>query len=417
VRRIGLLLALTLMIAACAGDDAATTTTTPPETTTTAPATTTTTSTTLPPETTTTEPAPPPPPPPLDTVALAWEEVAAGFDQPIFVAQRPGDDRLLVVDQSGRIHGLPTGGGDRAIVLDISGRVSFGGERGLLGAAFHPDDPSRLFTHYSRSGDGATVVAEYRFPPGSASVVDRDSERPLLVVPQPAGNHNGGMVAFGPDGMLYVALGDGGGGGDPFRQGQNPTTLLGALLRIDVDGDPYGIPPDNPFADGERGAPEVWAYGLRNPWRFSFDGDDLWIADVGQGDWEEVNVVTVGDAGANFGWPVLEGTHCFDGPASLCADNDFVDPVFEYTIRGVSRCAITGGYVYRGSAIPELAGAYLFGDHCTGEIMALRLEDGEVVDPVVFGSTGERITSFGTDLADEVYVVTVRAVYRLTAGG
>jgi glucose/arabinose dehydrogenase len=411
VRRVTVAVALVLLVTACSDDDGAVTTTAPPivattSTTQAAP------TTTAPPETTTTTT----PPTPLDELAVDVIEVASGFDQPTFVEAREGDDRLFVVDQPGRIHAVDSGG-EVTVVLDISARVGFGDERGLLGLAFHPGDPSRMFVHYSRASDGAGVIDEHRFPLGAGGA-DPEATRTILVVPQPAGNHNGGMLAFGPDGMLYAAFGDGGGVGDTYRQGQNPSTLLGAILRLDVDsGDPYAIPPDNPFAGGEQGAPEVWAYGLRNPWRFSFDGDDLWIADVGQADWEEVNLVSVGDGGANFGWPVLEGTDCFAGPADLCADNDFVHPVHEYTIRGVGRCAVAGGYVYRGSASPGLAGAYVFGDYCSGEIMALRVDGGVVAEHRVFPSIGERITSFGTDLAGELYVVTVRALYRVVATG
>jgi glucose/arabinose dehydrogenase len=414
VRRapLGFAIALVLVVAACTDDDEATPTTTipisPATTTTTAPG-------TLPPETTTTTTEPPAPPPPLSQVSLDLIEVASGFDQPVFATGRPGDDRLYVADQVGRVHGMALDGSDPAVVLDISGRTVFGGEQGLLGLAFHPGDPTRMFVHYSRTGDGATVVEEYRLPEGAVEA-DPAPVRTLLTVPQPAGNHNGGMIDFGPDAMLYIALGDGGGANDQFGHGQDPSTRLGAILRIDVDGgDPYAVPGDNPFADGAGGAPEVWMYGLRNPWRFSFDGDDLWIADVGQGDWEEINLVGVGDGGANLGWPVLEGTSCFAGPPGLCADNDFVDPVFEYTISGVPRCAIMGGYVYRGSASPVLHGAYLFADHCTGEIMALRVEGGEVTEDRVFDSVGERVTSFGVDMGGEVYVVTMSAVYRVTA--
>jgi glucose/arabinose dehydrogenase len=409
MRRVALALTIGILVAACGGDDGTVTTPTTPimeTTSTTQPPT-----TTAPPETTTTTTAPSVP---LDDLTLDVIEVASGFDQPTFVEAREGDGRLFVVDQSGRIHAVDPDG-VVSVVVDISARVGFGGERGLLGLAFHPGEPSRMFVHYSRASDGAGVVDEHRFPVG-APAADPEPTRTILVVPQPAGNHNGGMLAFGPDGMLYVALGDGGGSDDQFRQGQNPATLLGAILRLDVDsGEPYAIPPDNPFADGEWGAPPVWAYGLRNPWRFSFDGDDVWIADVGQGDWEEVNLVSIGDGGANFGWPVLEGTHCFAGPADLCADNAFVDPIHEYTIRGVGRCAIAGGYVYRGADSPGLMGAYVFGDHCSGEIMALRVDAGGVVEHRVFPSIGERITSFGTDISGELYVVTVRAVYRVVA--
>ncbi|MEX2322965.1 MAG: PQQ-dependent sugar dehydrogenase [Acidimicrobiia bacterium] len=413
--------AAAVAIAACTAEPTSSDSTT----TTLLPTTTVPTTTTVPddPPTTTTEPISGP----LDDITIQLETVGTGFQQPILTLGREGDDHLFVVDQGGRIlaiHWLGPGHGTTFpyfSVLDLSSQVVFSGERGLLGAAFHPDDPTRLFVHYSRVGDGATVVEEYRVPvpffPTAAEDLNQLTKT-LLVIPQPARNHNGGSIEFGPDGFLYIALGDGGGGGDPFRTGQNAGALLGSILRIDVDGDPYAIPADNPFADGSAGAPEVWAYGLRNPWRISFDGDDLWVGDVGQGDWEEINRVSFSDAfGANFGWSVMEGTHCFGGPASLCDDNDFITPVFEYTIRGVSRCAVIGGYVYRGAAFPDLTGVYLYADYCTGELFGLRLDDnGTVVEQGTLIQIDEQITSLGTDAAGELFVLTSGGtVYLVTA--
>jgi glucose/arabinose dehydrogenase len=355
--------------------------------------------------------------------------VGDGFRQPTLTLGREGDDQLFVVDQDGRIsaiHWLGPGHGTTfpyTLVLDLSSQVVFRNEQGLLGAAFHPEDPTRLFVHYSRRGDGATVVEEYRFPIPTIQMAAEDLNqltKTLLVIPQPAGNHNGGSIEFGPDGFLYIALGDGGGSGDSFGTGQDPRTLLGSILRIDVDADPYAIPGDNPFADGSGGAQEVWAYGLRNPWRISFDGDDLWVGDVGQGDWEEINRVSFRDVfGANFGWSVMEGTHCFGGPPSLCEDNDFIAPVFEYAIRGVPRCAVMGGYVYRGAAFPDLHGMYLYADHCSGELFGLRLDDtGTVVEQGILLQIDDRITSLGTDAAGELFVLSASgSVYLITATG
>ena len=397
--------AVSIVIAACTteptSDDTAATTL---PTVTTVPAT----ATTTPgdPPTTTTEP----PGAPLTDLTLDLVEVAAGFDQPVLALPRSGDERLYVVDQSGRLWAVDPGG--QVLVLDISPRVGFGGERGFLGAAFHPEDPARLFVHYSRRDDGATMVEEYRFPTG-ADTVEPDPVATLLTVAQPAGNHNGGMLAFGPDGNLYIALGDGGGGGDQFRQGQDPFTVLGAILRLDVDSaSPYAIPADNPFADGEGGAPEVWLYGLRNPWRFSWDGQDLWIADVGQSTHEEVNLVTADDGGANLGWPAFEGSLCVEFQGARCQPDTMTMPVFEYGRDG-GRCSVTGGYVYRGTESSALWGAYVFGDYCSREIMALRVVDGTVTENRVIGTTDDGITSFGVDGSGELYVVTTRAVYRI----
>lgn len=358
-------------------------------------------------------PSPPDPTPfPLRTGpdALALELVADGFVRPLGVlAAGDGGDRLFVVEQDGVIRILDV---ERSVLpdpfLELTGRVESGGnEQGLLGLAFHPDHArnGRLFVNYTRQPDGATVVAEYRVA-ASGQRVDPGSERVLLEIPQPFANHNGGQLAFGPDGYLYVALGDGGGANDPRGNGQDPATLLGTLLRLDVDGSSpgraYAVPDDNPFADG-GGAAEVWAYGLRNPWRFSFDrrAGDLYIADVGQGGWEEVNRQPVDSAGGeNYGWPVMEGRHCT--AAEGCDQSPYALPIAEYPLDGA--CAIVGGHVYRGSAQPELVGVYLFADHCTGEVMTLQVDEGTITPKPVLQS-GLTVTSFGEDEAGEVYLV------------
>jgi glucose/arabinose dehydrogenase len=408
--RISIALGL-LLIAGCGDDTGASTTTTPLVATT---------STTAGDAATTTSPASgttvaPSDLIPLDAVGdLVLEPVGDGITFPIFVTARPGDDRLYVATQDGTVQSMNRDGSDLQQVLDIRGRVWFAGERGLLGLAFHPDDPERVFVHYSKSGDFSTAVVEFRMP-----IDGSDPERVQLILshPQPAPNHNGGMIAFGPDGYLYLALGDGGGGGDQYRNGQNPSTLLGAILRIDVDSDePYAIPMSNPFVDGAEGAPEVLFWGLRNPWRFSFDGDDMWIADVGQGDWEEINQIDLGRAGANLGWPIVEGTHCYEGPDTLCEDNDFSHPVYEYNHDG-GRCSVTGGYVYRGSNHPEVDGVYFFGDYCSSEVMAIRVEGGEVVDSRTFETGLEYLSSFGVDHDGELYLTAASGVYRISFEG
>lgn len=375
---------------------AATTTTTPTTTTTTAP-TTTTTTTTL----------------PLESISISLQTVAAGFERPILAIGRPGDDRLFVADQEGTVWAVR--GEARSLVLDLRDPVRYSGEQGLLGLAFHPEDPERMIVHYSDTA-GDTVVEEYRLPLGT----DRADPMPvqtILTVDQPASNHNGGMIAFGPDGLLYIGLGDGGGGGDPFRNGQDPSTLLGAILRLDLDGGaPYAIPAGNPFADGVDGAPEVWVYGLRNPWRFAFDGGDLWIGDVGQNRYEEIDRITIADGGANLGWPILEATHCYDASAGNCDDPTLVAPVHEYA-HGDSRCSVTGGLVYRGSDLPGLTGTYLFSDWCSGEIVALRIgADGSAITRVL-AVAGPGVASFGTDGAGEVYVMRGDAVLRIVPAG
>ncbi|GBD85375.1 soluble aldose sugar dehydrogenase YliI precursor [bacterium BMS3Abin02] len=362
-------------------------------TTTASPVSTTTTASPISPVSTTTTSLPP-------LQGIDFEVVATGLADPLFATAPPGDPRLFVVEQAGRVWMFD--GDERTLFLDIRDVVNRkGNERGLLGMAFHPnypDDP-RVFVDYTGSG-GKTVVASYRL---AGEVLDPASATVLLEIPQPAANHNGGMVAFGPDGYLYVAMGDGGAAGDKFGNGQRPDTLLAALLRLDVTPeDGYVIPSENPFVDG-GGAPEVWAYGLRNPWRFAFDDGLVYIADVGQEKYEEVDVAPVGGAGLNYGWPITEGVHCFK-PAKGCDTEGLTLPVLEYDHS--QGCSITGGYVYRGAAIPELDGAYFYSDFCSGWIRSFRYEDGMATDEQQWADSIGNVTSFGLDGDGELLVVT-----------
>jgi glucose/arabinose dehydrogenase len=331
----------------------------------------------------------------------------AQVDDPTAFATRRGDNTLYVTEQVGRVRAMRDGRLDPEPVLDITADVQSGGEQGLLGLTFSPDG-ARLYVHYTnRSGD--TRVDEYTM---SGPTPDPGTRREVLGAPGLQANHNGGEVDFGADGMLYIGLGDGGGAGDsgsghaPGGNGQSLDTLLGKILRIDPTpsgGRPYTIPPDNPFANG-GGRPEIWAYGLRNPWRFSWDRetDDLWIADVGQNAWEEIDFVGGGrGAGTNFGWNRLEGTHAFEGDPPPNA----VPPIFEYPLDQGGACAAIGGYVYRGSKIPALRGAYLYSDYCDSAIRALVEQDGRATDHRDLGPRGNQVTSFGEDADGELYVL------------
>jgi len=359
-------------------------------------------------------------------VRLSESQVTGGLVSPVFVTGAgTGDGRLYVVEQGGTVRVVEPDGSLRAEpFLDVSDRISSGGERGLLGLAFHPRYASngRLFVDYT-DRDGNTVVGELQRSAGDPLRADPATERVLLRIEQPYANHNGGMVAFGPDGYLYVGMGDGGSGGDPENRAQDPTKLLGKILRIDVDrtgdGAPYAIPSDNPYADGAGGRPEIWALGVRNPWRFSFDraAGDLWIGDVGQGAWEEVDrstQATGGGRGANFGWRLMEGFTCYD-PAEGCPTAGLTLPVAVYG-HDVG-CAVTGGYVYRGTGSPTLAGGYLFGDYCSGRIWALDAAGPARQDPVLLLEGGLSISSFGEGDNGELYITDISkgALYRLVA--
>jgi glucose/arabinose dehydrogenase len=343
---------------------------------------------------------------------LRYQAVATGLPFPTNLVPVPGGDRALLATKDGRVWELTGDTLAEEPLLDLRDRVRDSVEQGLLGLAVHPDRPGHLFVHYSAL-DGDTVLSEFR---SDGAGLDSSLERILLRLDQPASNHNGGQLAFGPDGMLYLGLGDGGGANDRFGQGQRPDTLLGTILRLDpAGGDPYGIPADNPFAGGEGGAPEVWAFGLRNPWRFSFDGDWIFIGDVGQNAFEEIDVVPVDPIGYNFGWPITEGLYCFD-PRSGCDPAGLTLPVLEIAHGDAGTCSVTGGVVYRGAAIPELDGHYLYSDFCGGYLRSFRWDGVEAVDRRDWtdqvGVPGQ-VVAFGVDPSGEVHVLTTDSVYRI----
>jgi glucose/arabinose dehydrogenase len=364
-----------------------------------------------------------PPGPTRGPARVLLVEVATGLAAPVGLTNAgDGTGRLFVVGQAGVIRVIAGGTVQASPFLDISSRVASGGERGLLGLAFHPRYAQNglLFVDYTRTRDGATVVSEFH---ASGEHADARSERIILVVDQPFANHNGGQLAFGPDGYLYIGLGDGGSEGDPQGNGQNTHALLGKILRIDVDhaagGKPYAVPADNPFApEGIRpgaGLPEIWAYGLRNPWRFSFDRrfGDLYIGDVGGSAEEEVDRQPADShGGENYGWNVMEGRECTSNP---CDQRPYVMPIVEY---GHDRgCAVTGGYVYRGTKQPALQGDYLFGDYCSGTVFSLQVDEGADT-PIAVLASGKRISSFGEGEDGEIYLVDIGSggVFRLVAG-
>ncbi|MCU0483028.1 MAG: PQQ-dependent sugar dehydrogenase [Chloroflexi bacterium] len=353
--------------------------------------------------------------------ALALAPVADGLEAPLFVGSAgDGSGRLFIVEQGGRIRTIRDGRLLAEPFLDIAARISTGGERGLLGLAFSPTfaDDGRFFVNYTDAA-GDTVVAEYRVSAADPDRADLASGRLVLAIDQPYANHNGGDLAFGPDGLLWIGTGDGGSGGDPEGRAQRLDSLLGKLLRIDPDprdGAPYAVPADNPFLGRDDARPEIWASGLRNPWRYSFDRatGDLWIGDVGQAAWEEIDVLRAGTLGRpNLGWNVMEGSHCFE-PAEGCSTAGLVPPVAEYGRD--AGCSVTGGYVYRGEAIAGLAGTYLFGDFCSGTIWGLEAAADRPAARVLL-QTEMAIASFGEDEAGELYVSDLGGgrVFRLTA--
>ena len=349
------------------------------------------------------------PDPPEGTEPVALEEVASGLIFPLYLTAPDGDPRLFIVEKGGTIRIVKEGALLPNPFLDISGQVSTGGEQGLLGLAFHPQYASngRFVVHYTDAA-GDTRVSGFRVS-GDPDVADAASEVSILDADQPFENHNGGQVLFGPDGYLYIMLGDGGSGGDPGGRGQSLADLLGSILRIDpLDGGDYAVPADNPFVGTAGARPEIWSYGLRNPWRVAFDPstDDLYIADVGQGLWEEVSVSTSADGagrGLNFGWNIMEGPDCFQD--SSCDQDGLELPVLSYD-HG-DGCSITGGFVYRGAAIPALQGHYFYSDFCQGWVRSFRFENGSAVDRFQWPTLapGGNVPSFGRDAAGELYVM------------
>ena len=364
-------------------------------------------------------PSPTPiPPPAFDpaTMTIGLEPLADGFDAPVFITQAgDGSGRFFVVEQGGLIHILRDGVKSATPFLDVAGLITdAGSEQGLLGLIFDPDfaENGYFFINYTAQDD-ATVIARYRVDPAAPDQADVASAFEILRVEQPASNHNAGMLAFGPDGYLYVGLGDGGGANDRYENGQNPAALLGKMLRLDVTGDrsvPYLIPPDNPWReanwDGVDVLDEIWAVGLRNPWRYSFDRvtGELWIGDVGQSKFEEINRVSVRfPAAINFGWPIMEGTHCFPDD-DTCEEAGLTLPVTDYA-HADGNCSVTGGYVYRGAAYPALAGVYFFGDYCSGNIWALWQDGADAWQKHIVVEGAGSISSFGEDEAGELYVI------------
>jgi len=332
--------------------------------------------------------------------------VTSGITSPTFVGHAgDGSNRLFILEQAGLIDVLQPGSSTPTVFLDIRTKVKSGGEQGLLGLAFHPNYPTngRFFIFYTRAGDGTLVIAEYK-----VSATNRDLANPtetiILTIPHPTNtNHNGGMLAFGPDGYLYIGVGDGGAANDPPNNAQNKNVLLGKVLRIDINSQSSGVqyvsPPGNPFFGPTDGADEIFALGMRNPWRFSFDRltGQLWVADVGQGSREEVDTPIVN--GGNYGWRVYEGTSCTNNDPSLCNPNNYIFPIFDY-VHTPSRCSITGGYAYRGSLSTFSNDTYVYGDYCSGEIFAWVGST-----QTVLLDTALRISSFGEDQQGELYVV------------
>jgi glucose/arabinose dehydrogenase len=349
-----------------------------------------------------------PPPPPF---SFSLQPIVSGLSSPLGLEQpNDGSGRLFVVQQGGTIRIIQNGAVQPQPFLDISSKIATGGEMGLLGMSFHPGFQlnRKFYVNYVRSVSGQiqSVIAEYLASAGNANFSDPATERILLTVNQVGNfnNHKAGQLAFGPDGLLYFGLGDGGSGGDPFGNGQNKSTLLGKMMRINVDttspGLQYGIPPDNPFVSG-GGLPEIWAYGFRNPWRFSFDRTTgrLFVADVGQDMFEEIDLV---QKGGNFGWNTMEGLHCFS-PSSGCNQSGLILPIIEYNHSEGN--AVIGGFVYHGSIIPALQGIYLFADFGTGKIWELQETSPNNWTRTLLTTTGFNISSFGQDQAGELYVI------------
>lgn len=363
-----------------------------------------------------------PPPVEFDPDAYGLEEAfpQLSFVQPLYITDAgDGSGRLFVVEKRGVIRVFPNdpSASSSEIFLDIRGQVDdSGSEEGLLGLAFHPDFESNghFFVNYTASGPPRTIVSRFTVPgPGEGNP---GGETEILSFGQPFDNHNGGHMAFGPGGLLYIAAGDGGSGGDPFGNAQDRTTLLGNILRIDIDGSEggrnYAIAPRNPYADNDRGyREEIYAWGLRNPWRFSFDSStgQMIAGDVGQGRYEEIDIIRNGE---NYGWNIMEGAHCYN--ASSCDTTGLTLPVWEYP-HGDNNRSVTGGYVYRGSELPGLEGKYIYADFVSGRVWALDLSDPEAPRNYELLGPGPNISSFGTDSGNELYLTAFDGnIYRLS---
>jgi len=360
---------------------------------------------------------------PPDPTQYQLTEVVSGLSKPLYLTHAgDGSGRLFIVEQTGAIWVMQDGVVLSPPFLDLSNIINQDifnrpfSERGLLGLAFHPNyaENGQFFVHYN-DASGTTIIARYHVSADNPNIADPQSAQLVLMQSQPFANHNGGQIAFGPDGFLYIGLGDGGAAGDPQNNGQNPSTLLGTILRIDVDnGERYAVPADNPFVGDTTAADEVWAWGLRNPWRFSFDRatGDLYIADVGQNQWEEINFQAANSLGGeNYGWNILEGNHNFSGGTP---PSNAVAPILEYNHS--SGISVTGGYVYRGSALPDLDGVYFYGDWGSGVIWAAYRDQDNRWQTNVFMNTNIQISSFGEDENGELFVLDYGGrVFQLTA--
>lgn len=356
---------------------------------------------------------------PSDTLPpLALRLVASGLGNPVFLSAPAGDTRLFIVEQAGRIRIVKAGALLPTPFLDIGSKIGSGGERGLLSLAFDPQYASNGYVYvYFTDVNGDIAIERFSVASTNPDQAEPASALRILSIPHPVySNHNGGLLAFGPDAYLYIGTGDGGGGGDPDGNAQNPGKLLGKLLRLDVRGatadQPYAIPPGNPFLGQPGRRPEIWAYGLRNPWRYAFDAGKLYIADVGQSQREEVNVVASNQAGLNFGWNIMEGSRCYQDAS--CNTAGLTPPVIDYDHS--QGCSITGGYVYRGSAIPELQGRYFYSDYCAGWLKSFSYENAQASEPVSWpvANVGP-ILSFGVDGQQELYLLSSAGgkVYRI----
>jgi glucose/arabinose dehydrogenase len=333
--------------------------------------------------------------------------IPGGLASPVFLAQPLNDTRIFVVEQGGTIRVIKDGTLLATPFLNIAGRVLSGGERGLLSVAFHPQYATNHFFYVYFTAQPTGDIRIERFTTtADPEVADPATSTLIITVAHSLqSNHNGGLVAFGLDGMLYAGLGDGGGGGDPYRTGQDPDSLLGSLLRLDVSATPYAIPSNNPYVNHGTNRGEIWAKGLRNPWRFAFDALTglLYIADVGQNAHEEVDVALASVGGVNYGWSLMEGLSCYN--ATVCTRTGLTLPVIDYDTHVNGTCAVVGGYVYRGSAIPAISGHYFYSDNCAGFVRSFRYENGVAVDRKDWGLTMSAMTSFGVDISGELYLM------------